>query len=509
MSANCRGRRRSRARHRSLERDRDPRRRSRGELRFHGHVAVRVGTADSARRPRGYARPPRRAPAPTPTRCGSAGTAGRPRIRRRPMPSWASGAGSSRRQRPPSACRASSTAPSIATTPTTTWSPTWPTVHARPRETGRSSAAGSSRPPSTTALRSPPTTWRTRTGSGPRPTGSRSANLKEVRVVDPRTVDFALSAVDATFMTEVLPTVPIFSQRDVEARAADFTAATTGLSKEDLVALADSIDEELGRDPPVCTTRLEEMDALFAKLGARLYREDFPAADGTFDACAFMQTASYLVRWNVAEGLGSAGYDAAMAALVGFAVVPATRRHGTVPARVGVRGQGPPRGLGRLPRRPGGDEVHRLRTDEGGRFRPRGRHGRHPPVVLRRQCLPAVGGLARRRGRDPANARVHRALLQRPGRAALRRAKPPAGAPAVHRPAAGRRRGDRRQRDAGLRAGPPGELGRRSQPAEAAAGHGGREAAHRGSRLDAWDGRRLREGRRPPGRRHRDAGWEG
>ena len=148
--------------------------------------------------------------------------------------------------------------------------------------------------------------------------GFPEANLKEVRVVDPRTIDFALSAVDATFMTEVLPTVPVFSQRDVEARAADFTAATTGLSQEDLIALADSIDEELGRDPPLCTTRLEEMDALFAKLGARLYREDFPAADGRFDACAFMQTASYLVRW-VAEGLGNAGYDAAMAALVGFA----------------------------------------------------------------------------------------------------------------------------------------------------------------------------------------------
>jgi ABC-type transport system substrate-binding protein len=148
--------------------------------------------------------------------------------------------------------------------------------------------------------------------------GFPEPGLKEVRVVDPRTVDFALSAVDATFMTEVLPTVPIFSQRDVEAKGADFTAATTGLSQEDLVALSDAIDEELGRDPPLCTTRLDEVDALFAKLGAHLYREDFPAADGRFDPCAFMQTASYLVRW-VAEGLGNAGYDAAMAALVGFA----------------------------------------------------------------------------------------------------------------------------------------------------------------------------------------------
>ena len=335
--------------------------------------------------------------------------------------------------------------------------------------------------------------------------GFPEANLKEVRVVDPRTVDFALSAVDATFMTEVLPSVPIFSQRDVEARAADFTAATTGLSQEDLVALADTIDEELGRDPPLCSTRLDEMDALFAKLGARCTGRTSPPPTGRSTPAPPRQTASYLVRWNVAEGLGSAGYDAAMAALVGslwFRPPVGTDRTGSCrsPWTGSISRPGPATTATWRRRRP------RLRADQGGRVRPRGWHGRRLPVVLRRQCLPAVGGLTRRRGRDPANARVHRALLQRPGRAALRRAKPPAGAPAVHRPAAGRRRGDRRQRNAGLRAGPLGELGRRPQPAEAAAGHGGREAAHRGSRLDARDGRRLREGRRPPDRRHRDAG---
>jgi ABC-type transport system substrate-binding protein len=156
--------------------------------------------------------------------------------------------------------------------------------------------------------------WRVWTSSY----GFPEASLKEVRVVDPRTVDFALSAVDPTFLTLSLPTVPILSRRDLEAKAADFAAATKDLSKAGLTALADAIDEELGRDPPLCTTRLDEVDALFAKLGARVYREDFPDADGRFDPCAFMQTASYLVR-SIADGLGTTGYDAVMAALVSFA----------------------------------------------------------------------------------------------------------------------------------------------------------------------------------------------
>ncbi len=145
------------------------------------------------------------------------------------------------------------------------------------------------------------------------------ATLKDVRVVDSWTVDFVLSTVDPTFLTVTLPTVPIFSRSDIEAKAADYAAATKDLKKDDLVALADAVDKDLGRDPAVCTTRLDEIDAMFGKLGARLYREDFPGASGTFDPCSFMQTASYLIRLAIAEGMGNTGYDATMAALVGFA----------------------------------------------------------------------------------------------------------------------------------------------------------------------------------------------
>ncbi len=61
------------------------------------------------------------------------------------------------------------------------------------------------------------------------------ASLKEVRVVDPRTVDFVLTSVDPTFVTSVLPSTPILPRHAVEAAYADFVAATKGLKAADLV----------------------------------------------------------------------------------------------------------------------------------------------------------------------------------------------------------------------------------------------------------------------------------
>ncbi len=60
--------------------------------------------------------------------------------------------------------------------------------------------------------------------------GSLIPNLKEVRVVDPRTVDFVLGSVDPTFLTVVLPLIPILSRHSIEAAVAAFDAATKGLT---------------------------------------------------------------------------------------------------------------------------------------------------------------------------------------------------------------------------------------------------------------------------------------
>jgi len=142
--------------------------------------------------------------------------------------------------------------------------------------------------------------------------------LKEVRVVDPRTIDFALSSVDPTFLTIVLPTIPILPQHAVEAAYADFVAATKGFRAKDLTKLAATIDEETGRDPPVCTTRLDEVDAFFAKLGAHLYREDYPDANGAFDPCRYMRLASAEIA-TVAAALGDTGPQAVADAFMFFA----------------------------------------------------------------------------------------------------------------------------------------------------------------------------------------------
>jgi ABC-type transport system substrate-binding protein len=140
-------------------------------------------------------------------------------------------------------------------------------------------------------------------------------NLKDARVVDPRTVDFVLAAVDPEFVNYALPSLPIFSRRDVEAAYTDFVARTADLTAAQLDKLGAAIDEELGRDPPVCTSRLGEIEALLAKLGARLYREDFAGPDGAFDPCWYMQFAREQVG-VVAAALKATGQAAVAQALV-------------------------------------------------------------------------------------------------------------------------------------------------------------------------------------------------
>jgi ABC-type transport system substrate-binding protein len=133
-------------------------------------------------------------------------------------------------------------------------------------------------------------------------------NFADARVVDPRTVDFVLASVDPAFLTDVLPWVPIMPRHAVEAAYAAFVAATRDLRAADLTKLADAIDEEAGRDPPVCTTRLDAVESLLARIGYPLYKEDF-SRTGTFDACDYLRTASFQIR-GAGEALGATGIDA-------------------------------------------------------------------------------------------------------------------------------------------------------------------------------------------------------
>ncbi len=139
-------------------------------------------------------------------------------------------------------------------------------------------------------------------------------SLKAVTVVDPRTVDFTLAAVDPTFLTNVLPMIPILPRHAIEAAYAAFDAGTKGLEAADLTKLADAIDDETSRDPPACVPRLDVVAGLLTRIGVKLYREDFArGATGTFDSCAYMQTASGFLR-QTGVALGATGLDAVAAA---------------------------------------------------------------------------------------------------------------------------------------------------------------------------------------------------
>jgi ABC-type transport system substrate-binding protein len=124
--------------------------------------------------------------------------------------------------------------------------------------------------------------------------------FKTARVVDARTVDFVLSTVDPSFLSDGLAYVPILPRHAVEAAYGDFLARAKGLTAAGLTKLAATIAEETGRDPPVCTTRLDQVDALLARLGAHLYREDYIDANGTFDPCWYIQKASEEITWAAA-----------------------------------------------------------------------------------------------------------------------------------------------------------------------------------------------------------------
>lgn len=111
-------------------------------------------------------------------------------------------------------------------------------------------------------------------------------NLKEVRVVDPRTVDFVLGSVDPTFLTGVLPMIPIFSRRSIDTAVAAFDAATKDLTAKGLAKLADDINAEINRDPPVCSdARVAQVDAIYRRLGYPVYHEDILGSTGAFDPC--------------------------------------------------------------------------------------------------------------------------------------------------------------------------------------------------------------------------------
>ena len=218
-----------------------------------------------------------------------------------------------------------------------------------------------------------------------------AGRLREVRVVDGRTVDFVLSERDPTFLTESLQLIPILPRHVVEASFAEFTAATDGLE---------------GGGPD--------------RAGRRDRRRDRPRPDGVLAAPRGGLRADRPDRHHaVPRGLHGRGdrdprrlpvhgggewlhpadrrrdgqdrsrCRGGRLAAPGDRLAPDRRR--AVPLRVRGCRRDALRGLARLPRRPAGHPVPRLRGDDRRRRGRRGRDGRHPPGD------PRAGGPARPR----------------------------------------------------------------------------------------------------------------
>ncbi len=345
-------------------------------------------------------------------------------------------------------------------------------------------------------------TWPTRIALFQRPTSINAwmlGSLEEVRVVDPRTVDFVLSAVDATFMTEVLPSVPILPRHAVEAAYADFVAATKDLTAADLSKLADTIEEEVGRDPPVCETRLDEVASLLTTIGARLYREDFSRETGRLRARAPTWTRrAWFIRQAATALETAADPDAAAldAVAAAFQLLSTDWEPiGTGPYRFvsedadGVHleawpgyhgGLAATRYVDFVPAKADGSDLVAGTVDIL----------QWPTVDAAYRATAASRGV--RFATLISGGFLGLQINVRPGRLFADR-QPPPGAPAVHRPPARRRRRDGWRQCPGLRPGPARAAGRtiptcRSRPAtrprrsgssRAQAGSSGRTASTR------------------------------
>ena len=134
--------------------------------------------------------------------------------------------------------------------------------------------------------------------------------LESVTALDDRTVEFRLTAPNATFMTLILPSVYIESRAAVEAAFAPLAERADELDAAQYQAAADSMFAELSAEAPDCESVLAAGEALLAEAGVEPPpRDQFVTADGAFNACQHVEwTATFL--GDIALSLEADGLDA-------------------------------------------------------------------------------------------------------------------------------------------------------------------------------------------------------
>jgi ABC-type transport system substrate-binding protein len=134
--------------------------------------------------------------------------------------------------------------------------------------------------------------------------------LESVTALDERTVEFRLTAPDATFLTLVLPGVMIDSRRVVEAAYAPLAERAADLDAAAYQSEADRILEELRTGILDCDGAVPEAEAMLTAAAIEpLPRDQFNQADGEFDACMYAEWSAIMLE-NIARSLDAQGLDA-------------------------------------------------------------------------------------------------------------------------------------------------------------------------------------------------------
>lgn len=134
--------------------------------------------------------------------------------------------------------------------------------------------------------------------------------LASATALDARTVEFRLTAPNATFLTLVLPNVLIDSRAVVEKAYAPLAERAATLDSADFQRGADAIFAQLGSGAADCEAPLAAAVELFEAAGSEpLPRDQFADADGRFDACMYAEWTAILLE-DFAASLEATGLDA-------------------------------------------------------------------------------------------------------------------------------------------------------------------------------------------------------
>ncbi len=134
--------------------------------------------------------------------------------------------------------------------------------------------------------------------------------LASATALDERTVEFRLTAPNATFLTLILPGVMIHPRAVVEAAYAPLAERAPTLNAADYERAADDISTQLDSEDPDCESPLAGAETLLEDAAIEpLPRDQFHQADGSFDACLYAQWTGIFLR-DIAASLQATGLDA-------------------------------------------------------------------------------------------------------------------------------------------------------------------------------------------------------